>query len=245
MNQSLLNADAAEETQAEETQTEETQTEETQEQEVPSGDRPEWLPEKFKAPEDLAQAYKELSSKLGQRDDDLRKQIEEERMAGRPETSGDYVLPDSVDSSAVDNDLLKWWAEHSYERGYDQAQFEKGIEAYAQAVQVGQPDIEAEAKRLGDDAASRAEAASLFAAKFFPKEVIPAIERMCETADGIFALEFIMEKTKDRSFADTAESPGGLSEQKLWEMMQDPRYGKDHKYSNEVTKAYQRYYDGM
>ena len=30
------------------------------------GDRPEWLPEKFKSPEDLAKAYSELESKLGQ-----------------------------------------------------------------------------------------------------------------------------------------------------------------------------------
>jgi len=31
-----------------------------------TGDRPEWLPEKFKSPEDLAKAYSELESKLGQ-----------------------------------------------------------------------------------------------------------------------------------------------------------------------------------
>ena len=30
-----------------------------------SGDRPEWLPEKFKSPEDLANAYNNLESKLG------------------------------------------------------------------------------------------------------------------------------------------------------------------------------------
>jgi hypothetical protein len=34
-------------------------------EEVPSGDRPEWLPEKFKTPEDLASAYSNLEQKLG------------------------------------------------------------------------------------------------------------------------------------------------------------------------------------
>ena len=29
-------------------------------------DRPEWLPEKFKSPEDMAQAYSELEKKMGQ-----------------------------------------------------------------------------------------------------------------------------------------------------------------------------------
>ena len=39
----------------------------TEEQtEEPSQDRPEWLPEKFKSAEDMAQAYSELEKKLGQ-----------------------------------------------------------------------------------------------------------------------------------------------------------------------------------
>ena len=33
--------------------------------ETPATDRPEWLDEKFKSPEDMAKAYKELSSKIG------------------------------------------------------------------------------------------------------------------------------------------------------------------------------------
>jgi hypothetical protein len=34
---------------------------------TPPSDRPEWLPEKFKSPEDMAKAYSELESKLGQK----------------------------------------------------------------------------------------------------------------------------------------------------------------------------------
>jgi small-conductance mechanosensitive channel len=37
-----------------------------QQQQAQSGDRPAWLPDKFKSPEDLAQAYKALEQKLGQ-----------------------------------------------------------------------------------------------------------------------------------------------------------------------------------
>ena len=36
---------------------------------APSGDRPEWLPEKFKSPADLAEAYNNLESKLGSNTD--------------------------------------------------------------------------------------------------------------------------------------------------------------------------------
>ena len=41
-----------------------------EEQEQPQGDRPEWLPEKFKSPEDLANAYNNLETRLGTPDDD-------------------------------------------------------------------------------------------------------------------------------------------------------------------------------
>ena len=41
-------------------------------------DRPEWLPEKFKTPEDLAKSYTELQSKLGSKDEDIRSAILEE-----------------------------------------------------------------------------------------------------------------------------------------------------------------------
>jgi len=34
---------------------------------TPTEDRPQWLPEKFKSPEDMAKAYAELESKLGQK----------------------------------------------------------------------------------------------------------------------------------------------------------------------------------
>ena len=83
-------------------------------------ERPEWLPEKYKTGEDLAKAYKELESKLGGKDEEIREalleEIKTEAFADRPETAGDYQLPDIVDDDlAVDNELLQWWSEHSFE----------------------------------------------------------------------------------------------------------------------------------
>ena len=40
--------------------------------------RPEWLPEKYNTGEDLAKAYKELESKLGTKEEDIRSIIIEE-----------------------------------------------------------------------------------------------------------------------------------------------------------------------
>lgn len=215
----------------------------------PSPERPEWLPEKYKTGEDLAKAYKELETKLGTKDADLRQKIIEELQteaySDRPESAGDYQLPDIVDESmAVDNELLQWWAEHSFENGYSQEEFQKGIEMYASAIMGTQPDLESEAKRLGDNANDRITAASAFANKFFPQDALPAIERMCESAEGIIALEAIMDALKDGSFSTDSAPAGRLDEGKLQEMMRDERYWKtrDPHFIKEVSEGFKRLY---
>ena len=194
-----------------------------------TADRPSWLPEKYKSGEDLAKAYAELSSKLGTKEEDLRNQIAEElnaaKLSERPEKAGDYQLPDIIDGDeAVSNELLQWWADHSFENGYSQDKFQKGIEMYAQMAAANQPDLQAEVKRLGDNANDRIQATSAFANKFFPKETLPAIQRMCETADGIMALEVVMEAMKDGSFSAESAPAGHVDDNKLQEMMRDERY---------------------
>lgn len=211
--------------------------------------RPEWLPEKYNSGEDLAKAYKELESKLGTKEEDIRsriiEEIQSEAFSDRPESAGDYQLPESIDdSAAVDNKLLSWWAEHSFENGYSQEEFEKGIAMYAETMNGSMPDIEAEAKMLGDNADQRIEAASLFANKFFPEAALPAIERMCESHEGIIALEAIMEAMKDGSFAGNTQAVAGTSEKELREMMNDPRYWKDRDphFIKQVTDGFQQIY---
>ncbi|MAO24570.1 MAG: hypothetical protein CMJ25_27810 [Phycisphaerae bacterium] len=216
-------------------------------------ERPEWLPEKYKTGEDLAKAYKELESKLGGKDEEIREslleEIKAEAFADRPETAGDYQLPDIVDDDlAVDNELLQWWSEHSFENGYGQEEFQKGIEMYAQAINGNQPDIEAESAKLGDNATTRIEAASVFANKFFPEDALPAIERMCESHEGILALETIMDKMKDGNFSgDTSPSPS-LTEASLQEMMKDPRYweprSRDSNFVKQVDDGFKQLYRG-
>ena len=214
-------------------------------------ERPEWLPEKYNTGEDLAKAYKELESKLGTKEEDIRskiiEEIQTEAFSGRPETAGDYQLPDSIDQeAAVDNELLQWWADHSFENGFSQEEFNKGIEMYAQAVGNSQPDLESEAAKLGENANDRIQAASMFADKFFPAEAIPAVERMCESHEGILALETIMEAMKDGSFTAEAQPTAGQSEAELREMMNDPRYWKDRDphFIKQVTEGFQGLYRG-
>lgn len=192
-------------------------------------ERPEWLPEKFTNAEDLASAYSSLESKLGQKEEDYRtafmEEIEKEAYANRPASVGDYELPEGIDEeSATDNELLQWWANHAYENGFNQDEFSEGINMYLGALSEGVPDFDEELGKLGDNASARTEAVSLFANQFFPEEQLGAIERMCETAEGVFALETIMNAMRETSPATGNTPSGQISEDQLRQMMMDDRY---------------------
>ena len=213
-------------------------------------ERPEWLPEKFNTPEDLAQSYNALSTKLGEKEDDVRarlmEELQQQASEGVPEKAGEYELPDFVDSEeAMDNELLQQWAEHCHENGYTHDEFQKGIEMYMNGMGP-QPDLEAEASRLGDNSEARIEAANLFANNFFPEEAMPAIERMCESAEGIIALEAIMNAMKEPSVADQNNISANFDETELKEMMKDERYWnparRDANWIKQVDEGYKKLY---
>ena len=106
-----------------------------------------------------------MSQKLGAKDDDIRNQIIEEIQAEafseRPDSAGDYQLPEIInEEEAVDNELLRWWSEHSFNNGFSQEEFEEGIKIYADSVLGSGPVYEEEVAKLGDNAEARIEAAS-------------------------------------------------------------------------------------
>ena len=216
----------------------------------PISERPEWLPEKYKTGEDLAKAYKELEGKLGTKEEEIRAKLLEEMEAtaneGLPASAGEYEVPDFVDDeTAKDSALLKQWADHCFENKYSQEEFNKGLELYISAM--GEPvDLQAEAMKLGDNANTRIDAANAFARNFFPKEVMPAIERMCETSEGIVALEKIMDAMKEGDFTGNTSAASGQTEAELRQMMQDERYWNpvrmDKDYIRQVEEGFKKIY---
>lgn len=219
--------------------------------EAPVSDRPEWLPEKFKSPEDMASSYSELESKLGQGEDALREKIvaelEQEAYSSRPDTAGDYAIPDMIDEElASDNALFQWWANHAYENGYSQEEFEDGINQYAAALEAMGPDLDAEKEILGENADDRIEAVDLWSRKFFPAEFGEVLMTIGQSAKGIEALEFIMEKMQGMPMSPDAQPALRMSEDELRTMMQDPRYWnpvqRDAGYVKKVEEGFSQLY---
>ena len=230
-------------------------TEENQETiEVPqeyADSRPEWLPEKFNSPEDLADSYANLESKIGQKEEELREsfmeEMQAEAFADRPAEVGDYLLPEIIDEEeAVDNELLNWWADHSFENGYSQDEFQKGIEMFYEATNDGY-NPESEMAQLGDNAQERVEAVGLFVENQFPEEVRGAIDELCSTAEGIRAVEIIMDGLKENTVAGNSQPTALLNEDKLKEMMNDPRYWnvskRDPAFISQVDNGFKKLYN--
>jgi len=191
--------------------------------------RPEWLPEKFKTPEDLVTSYSSLETKLGTSQDDLKasilQELETEALQNRPATVGDYQVPEALDENLVnDNPLFQWWANHSFENGYTQDEFESGIGQYAQFYESMQPDLEGEKTKLGENADARIEAVDLWANKFFPEELSDAVLTLGQSANGIEALEFLMDKLSGANMSGNAQPAQQISEADLRSMMKDERY---------------------
>lgn len=108
--------------------------------------KPDWLPDKFSSPEELANAYKELESKLGS----TRK--EEEKEDKHTEDSGQTILTPKGEKVPVDhfskyseylqeNDTL---AEDHYKEladmGFDKSVVDMYVEVYKQAMSANTPE---------------------------------------------------------------------------------------------------------
>ena len=220
-------------------------------EEAPVSERPEWLPEKFNTPEDMAASYASLESKLGQGHDEIRAQIERElevsALEGRPETAGDYELPEQInEAEAVDNEMLAWWAEHSFENGYSQEEFADGIAKYAAYMESQEPNLEAERQALGENADARIEAVDLWASKNVPEEFADQIELLGQSAKGIKMLEHLMSQSQQTSPQGQFVAPQATNENQLKTMMQDPRYWnpaqRDPNYVKQVQEGFSKLY---
>jgi hypothetical protein len=217
-----------------------------------TAERPEWLPEKFKTPEDLVSSYSHLETKLGKSDDELRSAIKEEihqeQWADRPPTVGDYTIPDALDEeAAVGDDLLNWWAQFSYDHGFGQDKFEAGIEKYVNAINGG-VSLEEEHSKLGENADARIEAVKLWSNQFFDESQFEAVERLGETAQGIEVLEKIMSAINVTPVSGNVEASSQLSEDELRSMMMDERYWKqgsrDQSFVKRVEDGFSKIYQG-
>jgi hypothetical protein len=236
----------------------EQQTEDVSRETLEASDRPEWLPEKFNSPEDMAKSYGELEKLIGGKKEDFKDiiltELAEETRAEAPETAEAYELPSLVEGISEEmvneNPLTEWWRGRCHEIGATNEEFQDGINQYIDKLMLpNQPNLDGEVEKLGENAQERLDHVTNFAQTFFSPEQFELISATLGTsAEGIEALERIQEATKStisRSNA-VAQPEKQLTLGEVREMMKDKRYydprHKDNSYIQRVDDAFARLY---
>ena len=168
-------------------------------------------------------------------------EIEQEAFSNRPESSGDYTLPEGADELA-DDPNVDWWANFAWENGFSQDEFNEGLAR----MMPDQPDLDAESAKLGDNAEARIEAVALWSQKNVPTELESEIMRLGETAGGIELLEHFMGAMSDTSVSGEVTAPTVLDKAELESMMKDPRYWdntrRDPAFVKQVDEGFAKLY---
>ena len=202
-------------------------------------------------PEDLASSYSQLEAWKGNRKKkyaiSLLKSLRMPHLKTALHLLAIIKCQRIVDPNLVnDNELFQWWANHAFENAYSQQEFEDGINMYAAALGENLPDLDAERELLGENADARIEAVDLWSQKFFPEEYQDAILSLGATAQGIQALEFLMDQMGSSSMSGNTAPIQPLNEADLQSMMKDERYWnpakRDNAYVQKVQEGFSKLY---
>lgn len=190
--------------------------------------RPDWLPEKFKTPEDMATSYKELEQKFMTKTEDLKTSLLDEikttQKEGVPDEASGYEVPSGFNpEETVDTDLWKTFTEWSHERQLGQDDFNELVNFYASALT---PDLEVERGKLGDNAQERLDNLSRWVGANVPENMRDRVINFAQTAEAVEVMETLMKLTVPQKLPGQTEEIANepLDESKIQTMMSSPAY---------------------
>jgi hypothetical protein len=212
----------------------------------PMAARPEWLPEKFKSPAELAKAYQELERKIGK--------------PAAPETAPESPAPKAADTPQAPDVQLGEFAkytdeytktgnlsEQSYkellDRGIPKVLVDNYIANFKSAASTQVAALEAQVVAAVGGPQEYA-AMQVWASKNFSAEEITAYNRAMETNDPqmmAFAVRGLEARFKANSeprlisAAPNSKSSGFRSHAEMTAAMRDPRYAIDPAYRADVA----------
>jgi len=219
-------------------------------------ERPEWLPEKFKSPEDMAQAYANLESKLGGKQDSDASPKEETDALEEQANQQAGEVSELLDSKGLDFDVFQ---QEYIEQG------ELSEEAYEALAEAGLSRTLVDTWVAGQDALAgqltseihnlsggtdQYAAMMQWASDNLPESEVAAYNATMDRMDanevrlavqGLTA-RYRSEAEPNLLQGSTGAVSGGKfnSNSELTEAMRDPRYEKDAAYRQEVARKLAR-----
>lgn len=220
-------------------------------------ERPDWLPQKFKSPEDMAKAYSELEGKLGQNNQE--KEETDDAFEGTDYSGSETAneVSQLLDSKGLDFDVF---AQEYAETG------ELSDDAYAALEQAGFSESMVDSWIAGQDALAAQMTADMqsivgggetytemvtWASQNLPPEEVEAYNATMDTQDpkmvrlavqGLYARYRSEAEPSLMQGGTGAVSTGGKFEStaELTAAMSDPRYAKDPAYRQAVADKLQK-----
>lgn len=230
----------SEETQAteEQVETSEVQAGVSEQPQESTQERPDWLPQKFDRPEELANSYSELERAFYTRKEELRNQIVEElnseAKSNAPISPADYELqiqaPEGIEYSISDDDpMLDWFRGTAHSYGLSQDEFNGLLNEYVQIDAMRGPDWNVESEALGEYAEKRLERVDGWAHSNLSDKAYEAFANIPASANMVELFEELMELNGQPQFnmVSDSEFQERLSIEDLRSMQNDPKYWKD------------------
>ena len=208
-------------------------------------ERPEWLPEKFNSPEDLAKSYAELEKKMSAPKDDApedppTEEVEPEQSTGEPQF--DKFAEEFASSGELSNDSFDELAKMGYPR--------EMVETYIKGMQSAQT---ADANAVMDVAGGTEGYKELtdWALNNMPETELQLYNQMVETGtdNAKMAVEWLMSKreaaegVEPNLVSGKSQAPAKEEFRSTAEVvaaMKDARYGKDPAYTKDVEDKLSR-----
>lgn len=188
-----------------------------------SGDRPEWLKDKYKTAADQAKAYIEVEKKLG-------------AFKGAPDKY-DLSLKDYPEVKFADNDpLLAEFLETSKKNGVSQEYVTEILNTYAQALTINVPNADEEFKKLGPNAQQDLQILSQWAGNYLSKDEFGTFKDMITTADSFRIFDKLRQSVTQSDIAVTKTDTKRETVEEVKKLVSDPRYDTDSQFRDEVRK---------
>ena len=221
-----------------EAQTEEVLSGESEQPQQATQERPDWLPEKFDRPEELANSYGELERAFYTRKEELRTQIvdelNQEAASNAPISPADYEMqfeaPEGLEYSVADDDpMVDWFRSTAHNYGLSQDEFNGLMNEYIQVDAMRGPDWNQESEALGEYADKRLERVDGWANNNLSSEAYNVFPNVPASAGMVQLFEELMELNGQPQFNMTSDSEfqERISREDLMSMQNDPRYWKE------------------
>jgi hypothetical protein len=187
-----------------------------------SGDKPEWLKDKYKTAADQAKAYNDLEKKLG-------------AFKGAPDEY-DLTIEGTDVKFSKDDPMLQEFLVNAKENGVSQEYITHLLGTYAQALTAHIPNAEAELQKIGVNHKQDLQILSQWAGQQLTPEEYSIFNKMVTTADAFKVFDKLRQST---TRADVPASQGKAAHETVEQVtasISDPRYDTDPQFRDDVRR---------